>query len=315
MSERLQPPTPNDATGPPVLLLVFNRPGPTQRVCEVIRRANPSVLYVGADGPRADRLEDRSRCEATRQVIDRVDWACPVHKRFRDENLGCGRSVSESITWFFDHVEAGVIIEDDCLADVSFFPFAAELLANYRSESSIGAITGNRFVSDQSADGNFFAAKYPSIWGWATWRDRWAQYAFELPGSRFTDFQALRPWLGWPAARFWSARFARVRNHSIDTWDFQWFHVLFRNRWRVLTPTVNLVENIGFDGDGTHTTAKQLGIPKGSISMPTKRCNSTKVADEYDARVRREFFRITAKGSAIRGLGRFKMACSKRWAR
>ena len=129
----------------PVLFLIFNRPDTTQQVFDVIRKAGPTRLYIAADGPRSDRAGEQEKCEAVRAIATGIDWNCRVETLFRDENLGCGTAVSEAITWFFNHEEEGIILEDDCLPEPSFFRFVDELLDRYRHDNRIAVISGDNF--------------------------------------------------------------------------------------------------------------------------------------------------------------------------
>ena len=51
-----------------VLFLVFNRPDTTKQVFEAIRQAKPPRLYIGADGPRADKAGEQEKCEEVRRI-------------------------------------------------------------------------------------------------------------------------------------------------------------------------------------------------------------------------------------------------------
>ena len=124
----------------PILFLIFNRPDNTSLVFEEIRKIKPRYLYVAADGPRADKLGEKELCEATRAIISQVDWPCELKTLFRDYNLGCGKAVSEAITWFFNSVEQGIILEDDCLPDSSFFTFCEVLLEKYKNDDRVSTI-------------------------------------------------------------------------------------------------------------------------------------------------------------------------------
>src|SRR5437660_281578 len=102
------------------LFLVFNRPDTTSRVFETIRRARPPRLYVAADGPRSSRAGEQERCDAVRRIATSVDWPCELVTLFRKTNMGCKRAVSSAISWFFEHEEEGIVLEDDCLPDSTF---------------------------------------------------------------------------------------------------------------------------------------------------------------------------------------------------
>src|SRR5215204_5766936 len=118
---------------PPVLFLIFSRPSTTELVFEEIRKAKPSTLFIAADGPRKNKPGEKEKCDAARGIISKVDWDCELKTLLREENLGCGPALSGAITWFFEHVEEGIILEDDTFPDTTFFDYCQVLLEKYRS--------------------------------------------------------------------------------------------------------------------------------------------------------------------------------------
>lgn len=130
----------------PVLFVVFSRPDTTARVFEAIRQARPPRLYVAADGPRASRPGEAQLCEETRRIASAVDWPCELKTLFRPENLGCKAAVSGAIDWFFDNEEQGVILEDDCLPDASFFEYCDALLEKHKDDLRVMCISGDNFM-------------------------------------------------------------------------------------------------------------------------------------------------------------------------
>ena len=151
----------------PVLFLVFNRPETTRQVFEAIRTAKPPRLYIAADGPRLEREGERASCEEVRKIALEVDWECDVNTLFRVENLGCKRGPSEGISWFFEHEDEGIILEDDCLPDQSFFSFCEELLERYRNDTRIMAISGNNFQHGRKrTEYSYYFSRYFHGWGW-----------------------------------------------------------------------------------------------------------------------------------------------------
>jgi hypothetical protein len=173
----------------PILFLIFNRPDTTQKVFNEIRKIKPRQLFVAADGPREDHPEDKEKCEQTRKIIDQVDWDCEVKTLFRDKNLGCKHAVSGAINWFFKNVEQGIILEDDCLPDQSFFGFCQELLNKYKNNKQIFNISGNNFQDGMwRGDGSYYFSKYFHCWGWATWADRWQNY-FDIKMKNYPKFK------------------------------------------------------------------------------------------------------------------------------
>lgn len=240
----------------PILFLIFNRSDLTGRVFERIREIKPAILYIAADGPRASRPSEELLCAETRAVTETIDWDCEVHRLYRDENLGCKTAVSSAITWFFDHVESGIILEDDCLPTLSFFRFCAELLALYDHRDDMGIIGGSRaFHLSPSPPESYYFSKYPHIWGWATWRKVWQHYDVNLNSWDGTEVSLLPQLKNRLVRKHWAEIFNSVKNGGVDTWDYQLAHLCLAGRRLSLSPTVNLVTNIGFDERATHTVA------------------------------------------------------------
>lgn len=244
-----------------ILFLIFNRPDTAQRVFEEIRKARPPRLYVAADGPRQSRAGEKELCEQTRAVVNSVDWPCEVKTLFREENLGCGKAVSQAITWFFDNEEEGIILEDDILPHPDFFPYCDELLEKYRNDDTIGIISGHNSVGyrlNRETTYGFFTV--PHIWGWATWRDRWSKYDYDLKNVKWSDLrQSLREAGFTPdMIRFWKMIYLEMKDHRINTWDYQWSIILMNDGKINPTPYNNITKNIGFDDRATHTTVADL---------------------------------------------------------
>ena len=248
---------------PATLFLVFNRPETTARVFEAIRQARPARLYVAADGPRADRLAEAERCAEVRHIATQVDWPCELHTLFRDSNLGCREAVSSAITWFFEHEPEGIILEDDCLPHPSFFPFCQDLLARYRDDPRIMCITGNNFQDDMNGwPHSYYYSIYNHCWGWASWRRAWAEYDAEL--ARFEPAGARRILRGLSRVpgfvQAWMNNFESVHRGAVDSWAYVWTWSCWTQGGLTCTPRVNLVSNIGFGADATHTTGEGAGM-------------------------------------------------------
>src|SRR3990172_7673250 len=129
-------------SAPPVLIVLFDRPDVTRRLLGALRSAQPQQLFVAADGPRAGHPTDVERCRETRDVIGEVDWPCTVHTLFHETNLGLKSAMISGIDWFFEHVESGIILEDDCLPAPDFFMFAGELLDRFALVPQVMHVSG-----------------------------------------------------------------------------------------------------------------------------------------------------------------------------
>lgn len=241
----------------PVAFIIFNRPDTTERVFSEIAKAKPPKLLVVADGARTNKIGEAEKVATTRAIIQRVDWDCEVLTNFSEVNLGCKVRVSSGIDWVFEQVEEAIILEDDCLPDATFFRFCQEMLERYRGDQRIGMISGDNFQFGQKRNNDsYYFSKYVHIWGWATWRDRWQNsYDGELkkwPSIR--DDGWLLDILGnADEVESWTDVFERMYKSKVDTWDYQWvFANWVEGRINVM-PNVNLISNIGFGADATHT--------------------------------------------------------------
>ncbi len=248
-SDRRGSPAPPASLDEPVhtaiLLLVFNRPQTTKAVLKSIRSVRPPVLFVAADGPRSGRPDDVPKCEQARQVATEIDWNCRLETLFRDVNLGAGLAIAQAITWFFERVPEGIILEDDCVPSNSFYKFCEQLLGYYRHNPAVMHISGDNFQYGRwRGAASYYFSRYTHSWGWATWRRAWAHYDFNLiPASD--------------------------RAHI---WDAQWTLSVERNNGLSIVPNLNMVTNIGFGADATHTQAlaRSALLPALEMTFPLR---------------------------------------------
>ena len=241
----------------PILFLIFNRPDTTIQVFEAIKQIRPAFLFIAADGPRKNRSGEFEKCQETRDfVINAIDWDCEVKTLFRDENLGCGKAVSSAITWFFENVEEGIILEDDCLPNSDFFQYCTELLDYYRNDPRIMHISGNSLRKKANMNkGSYYFSAHSHIWGWASWRSVWNKYSFTLDNIDEPSFKRLASdYLTLKGDQeYWTKIFLKMKRLEIDTWDYQLTFSIWKSGGLSIIPNVNLVTNLGFGIEATHT--------------------------------------------------------------
>ncbi|MEI6553566.1 MAG: glycosyltransferase family 2 protein [bacterium] len=246
------------------------------RVFNEIRKIKPRKLYVVSDGPRENRPGEKEACIDAKKIIESVDWECEVFKNYSEINLGCKKRVSSGIDWFFENEEEGIILEDDCLPNQSFFNFCEEMLDKYRDNEKIGMISGNNFQFGKiKNEYSYYFSRYAHIWGWATWRRVWNKYDVDISSwPKIKETSGLKKvFNNYRDNLYWSSIFNDVYNNKIDTWDYQWSYTLFTNNYLSVMPSVNLVSNIGFGENGsTHTKriSKFSNIPTVEIPFPLK---------------------------------------------
>jgi hypothetical protein len=283
----------------PILFLIFNRPDTSKKVFEAIKQIRPSDLFIAADGPRSNHVNDATLCKQVREeVMSSIDWKCNVHTLFRDENVGCGRAVEQAITWFFEHVGQGIILEDDVLPDKTFFYFCEEMLEYYKDNTKVMQISGNNFLDrSYSNKKSYFFSKYIHIWGWATWRRAWKCNDYELKSIDKAAFEKLVREVGLTEdeRKFWEEIYHSTRVPNPSAWDYQWLFSIWKNKGVSITPASNLVSNIGFGENATHTfdpEHKLAGFPTVPITFPLVHNEKMRINKTADSIVSREVYNI-----------------------
>lgn len=259
----------------PVTLIAFNRPSQTARVLARIRDARPATILVISDGPRPARPAERTLVAETRALIDAaIDWPCRVLKNYSDTNLGCMTRIQTGLDWVFQNVPESIILEDDCLPHPDFFTLCADLLARYRDTPRIAAISGFNLISQHyRPPRSYFFSNHHWIWGWATWRRAWRDY-----DSTFATWDTRQPALRATFANAWERQYwlntfdqARRNLAATNSWAFQWNYTNRSLDRLTIIPRANLIENIGFTPDATHTTGNpaHLDIPVRALGPVT----------------------------------------------
>ena len=288
----------------PVLLTGFNRPEAMSVVLDRLREVEPAQLFLAIDGPRVDHPDDARKVQQCQDLADDIDWECEVRTLFHDRNLGCGLGVSTNISWFFEQVEEGIILEDDIVPDTSFFTFCEELLHRYRDDHRVFAISGSNYVpptNQTNPEDPYRFSRVPHIWGWATWRRSWAQHQLDI-GDWRDRLPLRRIWSevrhSLPGTAYWASTFELLGRGQIDTWDGQLVLAAMAGGQLTATSNVNLVENIGFGPTATHTVVDREELePLGQASIPLR--EAPVVVDERaDAWTRKHHYRATWLGLA-----------------
>jgi len=245
----------NEENDAPVLLIIFNRPDTTRLVFDAICKTKPRKLYVSADAPRSGNEEDENNCKRARSIVKNIDWDCEIHYRFLEENLGCGWGVSSAISWAFENEDRLIILEDDCVPSMPFFPYCNYLLEKYKNDSRIWLISGRSHEPDSKyfQDVDYMFSHYGHAWGWATWKRCWQIFDIEM--KSFPDFikygGAENVFFSKEEGRFYNKLYEKLfidENLAVSTWDFQFTYSILSNGGLSIVPAKNLIENIGLYG-------------------------------------------------------------------
>lgn len=257
----------------PILLIAFNRPQTTARVFAALKDLQPKQLFIALDAPRDEA--DEEACAAVKNIVRTVDWDCQVEYLIQEQNLGVKLAGPTAINWFFSKVEQGIILEDDCLPELSFFGYCEELLNYYQDNEQIWHISGDNFQTGSVTSDSYYFSRIPHIWGWATWRRAWQHY--DIAMKTFPDFvanQSIKKIFPQKIHQlFWLDVF-RQNYLALDKgWDFQWSYALIKHQALAINPGVNLISNIGFGAGAAHATDQAssfANLPTSPISLPLR---------------------------------------------
>lgn len=248
-----------------VLILFFNRPDSLEAEFKVIRQVQPTRLFLYQDGPRNE--QDLPKLEACRRVVEKIDWPCEVHRNYQQKNSGCDPSNFYAQKWAFSITDKCIVLEDDDIPSLSFFPFCKEMLDRYENDERIGMIAGfnpDEHTTDIGDDSYFFTTNF-SIWGWASWRrvvDKWeGNYAFL---NRPTSVQKIEALTRERKLRKDFLPMCRAHQQSGKAFYETIFHAeLLLNSQLAIVPAHNQINNMGVTNDSTHFEGSIQTLPKG----------------------------------------------------
>ena len=279
-----------------VLLITFNRPDVTRRVLDRILEMEPPVLYFFNDAPRAGNQTDAERCAEIRKMAEEISYSGIVKTRFESSNLGCKMGESTAMSWLFEHEERGIVIEDDILPSKEFFWYCEEMLEKYEDDPRVFSITGCNLLNEwNSGQQDYHFALFGSFWGWAGWSKIWKLYDVEM--AKWKDPKIQRLVLNYlPTKHYRTLRkmeFDSLVEGVNSTWDFQFCLIHYLNHAMSVVPSVNMIENIGFNrDDAVHMTGESVfsELKHHPVNFPLRH-NSDMIPDmEYDDLVVRKAY-------------------------
>ena len=261
----------------PILLLLFNRPKHTEAVLNRLRQVQPTQIFVHCDGPRVSSPGEAEKVAAVRAELQKIDWPCEVKTLFREQNAGLRAGVSGALNWFFEAVEQGIVLEDDCLPDPSFFPFCETMLARYAHDEQVMHIGGSNVAEalTRSLPTDYFFSQFCFVWGWASWRRAWNKMSLDLDGMEaFIQNKRIRTLTTKPLAQaYMLEKFRATKARENNSWAYAWAYSVLKNNAFSIVPRVNLVQNTGIGEAGaTHTkeSDQKAQLRASSLSFPFK---------------------------------------------
>ncbi len=256
---------------PSILIITWKREASVLKIISILRELQIRNLYIYSDGYREWKEGEREIVENTRKSIQMsIDWMCNVKYKFCEVNQGCALAINNAIDWFFNNVDEGIILEDDCIPNSMFFSFCTEMLIKYRHNSKIMHINAvSYFSKEENKSGKYFHSKYAHVWGWATWKRAWLKNNLVITDNNEQIQSNISHLCTRNEQQYWLNIFRNQRDNPIDTWDYSWVYSIWKERGICIYPLFTMVENVGFDIYATHTTTRK-SVPVININVIAK---------------------------------------------
>ncbi len=245
----------------PVLVIAHRRLDKVRRVVDACIDGGAMDVTVVIDGPRSNC--EIGELDAVEAHVREAQWAGSVAVKRRHVNLGVGGSVPTACDYMFLEHKTAIVLEDDCVPTTEFFRYADTALRVFARDPRVGIISGQSLSATNSFMLPIRLSRFPLTWGWASWRDRWVNYRHSLAGWRAQlPIGRLLKELGPVAAFDWIRIFDE---HSVSdpyAWDHQIAFMLWTNEQWSVNPSIDLVENIGFDLEASNTSSRPPYAPR-----------------------------------------------------
>ncbi len=253
----------------PVIVFNYNRPDHSLQTWDALSQnvfAAQTELYLYCDGPKENASDEmRQRIaelhkQAKQYAIDASNQGKfkTVHVVCVEKNKGLANSIIGGVTEVINKHGRVIVLEDDLLTSMFFLKYMNTALEKYESYPAVFTISANRPPVNKMAiyedyPYDVFVSLRPFSTGWATWKDKWNKIdwsldyledflkhseqieAFNRGGDDLKDMLCLQ------------------RDGKIDSWAIRYAFQHYYHHAVAILPCVPYVDNIGFDGTGTHS--------------------------------------------------------------
>ena len=228
-----------------------------------LSKNNNLDIYFACDGPK--NLPDKEKIDKCWVLVSNKFGFIPdSNKLIRHENLGCSNAMIGNLNWFFQKVNFGLILEDDCIPSGAFLDYLANNLEKLEKIRDFMCISGFDPIQKFDSKYLFRLSNFPLIWGWATWKEKWDLYQYKIPDAEYITDKVSKKiykknfFIHKQLFKYIFRRNFRLVNESlIDTWDYSLIATMWRHNMLSLQINGNQIRNIGFDDSATHTKSKR----------------------------------------------------------
>jgi acetyltransferase-like isoleucine patch superfamily enzyme len=246
----------------PVALFTYNRPQHTLKTLEALylnELANETILYVFCDNLKvSDNQDVKEKVRQTREIVKSKKWCKEVYVIEQKINKGLANSIIDGVTEVINKYGKVIVLEDDIKTSKGFLKYMNDALDLYENEEKVMHIAGYMYPVSIKLPETFFF-NVPLCWGWATWKNSWKKLntnSIEL----WKELQNQNSWSAFNKLGFNYLQIQLADNilGKKNTWFVKWHASVFLNNGYCLFPNQSLVQNIGFDGSGTHKETNHI---------------------------------------------------------
>lgn len=239
----------------PIVLFVYNRPTHTKLLLESLRNnklAKYSTLFIYCDGPKFNSTySELERISQVRQIIRKIKFCKEVVINESSSNNGLANSVINGINDILKKYNKVIVLEDDLVLTDTFLEYMNNSLTKYENNFEVFQISAHTFVTSEKNSAMFLP--FTTSWGWGTWKRAWDKLDIDSIGwENLLKDRDLRYRFNLSGVYKYDKMLLNQMNGLINSWAIRWYWTVFNNNGLVLFPPYSLVENVGFDGSGTH---------------------------------------------------------------
>lgn len=235
------------------LLFVFNRPKHTAEVVNALlaQTKKPDNLYVYFD--KAVTEKDVELQSQISNYFDSIQMFDNVYYYEQPSPKGIKKSITDAISVHFeDGADAVIIIEDDIKMHPSTIQYMYDALNLYKNSTTVNTVCAYRypvlnFIKGTNLYGMLIKRFNP--WGWATWKHKWKFESFPDLKKQLLEAKTILP-------NHLSEYLEREDfiNETVDIWSINVVLRQYLMNTYSIYPSQQLVDNIGFDNSGVHST-------------------------------------------------------------
>lgn len=243
----------------PVVLFVYNRPVHTRRTLGALRKnllAAGTDLYVFSDG--AKTYSEQDKVGEVRNIFRDLEGFKSVSVTERPKNIGLAANVIDGVTSVVNKYGKVIVLEDDVLLAPYALEYFNDALNKYEDSDKVMHIGAYMYNIDRSNLSETFFTRLTMSQAWATWKRSWDHFEEDVDVllSQF-DWNKIGAFTFGQTMNFWKQINAQ-KEGKVDSWAIRWYASVFLSGGLALQTKYSLLDNIGHDGTGVHSSISSM---------------------------------------------------------